>query len=505
MFQDVYKIVGRNFETRPKRMKQFLTTLFTLILFVSTTCGQTNKENDTIQQITKYLSELEKVGFNGSVLVELNGKKVISEGYGFSDKERQLKNSPTTIFDIGSITKQFTAAAILKLEMQGKLSTEDKLSKFFDNIPKDKVIITIHDLLRHQSGLISNVGKDYEKISKEEFLYKVLSSKLRFEVGTNFSYSNVGYSLLALIIEKASGVTYETYLYENLWKPAQMEITGYSRPGFDRDLIAIGYYRDDRIWGKPTDKEWDKTAPYWHLLGNGGILSTTEDLYKWHKALTGKHILSNEAKSKLYHPKIRYEEDYSAIYAYGWDVSETDRNTTRVWHNGSNNILYADFLRFIDEGTTLIMLSNKSHPNFDELNLEISQIIFNTTYTPVIPVADNEINRNFTNYVIETIQEFGLEKAKEEYQKKANNQSLLEFMMRSEGLNNLYNSKPDIALQIFQMNVFVHPNVAKALQALGEGYMETGNKELALNFFNKSLLLNPDNPFANNMIKRLEE
>ncbi|CAM4081114.1 serine hydrolase domain-containing protein [Gillisia hiemivivida] len=486
-------------------MKQILTTLFTLILFVSTTCGQTKEENETIQQITTYLSELEKVGFNGSVLVELNGKQVISEGYGFSDKERQLKNSSTTIFDIGSITKQFTAAAVLKLEMQGKLSTDDKLSKFFENIPKDKEIITIHDLLRHQSGLISNVGKDFEKISKEEFLNKVLSSELRFEVGTSFSYSNIGYSLLAMIIEKVSGQTYETYLYENLWKPAQMKLTGYSRPEFDRDLIAVGYYKDDRIWGKPTDKEWDKTAPYWHMRGNGGILSTTEDLYKWHKALTGDLILSNEAKNKLYQPKIRAEEDYSAIYAYGWDVSETNRNTTRVWHNGTNNFLYADFLRYIDEGTTLIMLSNKSHSNFDELNQEISQIIFNPKYIPVIPVADNEINRNFTNYIIGAIQEFGLEKANEEYQKKANSQSLLEFMMRNEGLNNLYNSKPDIAMQIFQMNVFVHPNVAKALQALGEGYMETGKKELALKFFNKSLSINPDNPFANKMIKRLEE
>jgi len=173
-------------------MKQILTTLFTLLLIVSTTFGQTKEENETIKRIDGYLSELEKVGFNGSVLVELNGKKVISDGYGFSDKERQLKNSATTIFDIGSITKQFTAAAILKLEMQGKLSIEYKLSKYFDDIPKDKEIITIHDLLRHQSGLISNVGKDYEKISKEDFLNKVLSSKLRFEVGSGFSYSNIG-------------------------------------------------------------------------------------------------------------------------------------------------------------------------------------------------------------------------------------------------------------------------------------------------------------------------
>lgn len=485
-------------------MKHILKTLFILVLFVSITRGQTKKEDEIIQRINTYLIDLEKVGFNGSVLVDLNGE-VISKGFGFSDRERQLKNSPSTIFDIGSITKQFTAAAILKLEMQGKLSTEDKISKYLDPIPQDKEKITIHDLLRHQSGLISNVGKDYEKISKEDFLNKVLSSKLRFEVGSDFSYSNIGYSLLAMIIEKVSGQSYETYLYNNLWEPADMQMTGYARPNYDPELIAVGYYTDDRIWGKPTDKEWDETAPYWHLAGNGGILSTTGDLHKWHIALNTDQILSKEARHKLYHPKLRAEETENSYYAYGWDVYKTNRGTTRLWHNGGNNIVYADFRRFIDEGTTLIMLTNKSHPNFDELNQEISQIIFDPEYIPVIPVADNETNRKFTNHIISTIQELGLEKAKEEYHKKDKSENIIEFLMRREGLDHLYNSKPDTAIQILEMNVFVHPNAAKALQSLGEGYMETGKKELALKFFRESLRVNADNPFANDMIKILEK
>ncbi len=486
-------------------MKQFIITIVMLIFFVSSSCAQKKRDNETIQRINNYLLELEKIGFDGSVLVELNGEKIISNGYGYSNKESKLKNSSATIFDIGSVTKQFTAAAILKLEMHGKLSTEDKLSKYFNDIPEDKEVITIHDLLRHQSGLISNVGKDYEKISKEEFLNKVLSSKLEFEVGSGFSYSNIGYSLLAMIIEQVSGQTYETYMYENLWKPAEMEMTGYTRPKRDTILIAVGYYRDDRIWGKPTDKEWDKTAPYWHLLGNGGVLSTTEDLYRWHKALMTEQILSKEVKNKLYHPELRAEETEASYYAYGWDVSETNRGTTRLWHNGGNNIVYADFLRYIDEGTTMIMLSNKSHPHFDELNQEISKMIFDPNYIPLIPIADNEINRNFTSLIIKSIQEQGLEKAKEEYQKKANSQDILEFIMRSEGLSHLYNDKPDTAIQIFLMNVFAHPKVANAMQSLGEGYMETGNKELAMKFFKESLSIYPDNPFAKEMIKRLEE
>lgn len=176
-------------------MKRILLILIALTSFILTNCGQTKKANEISTKIDNYLFELEGVGLNGSVLVFINGEPIISKGYGFANIENQIANSPATIFDIGSITKQFTATAILKLEMQEKLSTENTLSKYFDNVPKDKENITIHDLLRHQSGLISNVGNDYEKISEEDFLKEVFSSKLKFEVGKGFSYSNVGYSV----------------------------------------------------------------------------------------------------------------------------------------------------------------------------------------------------------------------------------------------------------------------------------------------------------------------
>lgn len=488
-----------------KKTSKISLILLFIILFAFTNCRHTETDNETYTRIDSYLSELEKVGFNGSVLVYLNQEQIISKGYGFTNVENQIANSPTTIYDIGSITKQFTATAILKLEMQSKLSTEDRLPKFFDNVPKDKENITIHDLLRHQSGLISNVGGDYEKISDEEFLKEVFSSKLEFEVGKGFGYSNVGYSLLAMIIEKVSGQDYETYLYKELWKPAQMEMTGYSRPRFDANKIAVGYFRNDSIWGKPTDKEWNKTSPYWHLKGNGGILSTTEDLFKWDVALKSDQILSEEVKQKLYHPKLRENESANSIYAYGWDVNQTERMTTEVWHNGSNRIFYADFLRYIDENITLIMLTNKSHPNFNNLCFDISKIIFNPTFNPEIPIHDNTQNRNFTNHILKTIDDFGLEKAKEEFNKRDESVNLLEFMMRDEGFDHIDNNQPKVAMLIFEMNVYAYPNSAKALQGLGEGHMETGNKEMALKYFRQSLSINPYSNFVNRMIKELEK
>ena len=122
-----------------------------------------------------------------------------------------------------------------------------------------------------------------------------MKSTLKFKVGSDYSYSNIGYSLLAIIIEKVTGQTYEQYLYENLWKSSGMETTGYSRPNFDADLIAIGYGKNYENWGKPTEKKWNGNAPYRHLLGNGGILTTSEDMFKWHKSLLTENVLSIEA------------------------------------------------------------------------------------------------------------------------------------------------------------------------------------------------------------------
>ena len=187
--------------------------------------------------------------------------------------------------------------------------------------------------------------------------------------------------------------------------------------------------------------------------GNGGTLSTVEDLFRWHRTLMTDQVLSKVALRKLYEPKLRPDETTASYYAYGWDVSRTPRNTTRIWHNGTNRIYYADFVRFVDEQTTVIMLSNKAHPNFNRICGEISKIIFNPSFQPEIPAADNEVNRAFTQSIIKTIETSGLDQAKAAYNRRKKPEQLLEFMMRNEGFNSIDNQKPGVAMQIFEMNV----------------------------------------------------
>lgn len=483
-------------------MKLITCTFLLIILMSGSVVPQSRNNRDAVKRIETYLSAMEKVGFTGAVLVELPGQKVFSKGYGYRDAEQRLKNTPDTIFDIGSITKQFTGAAIMKLEMQGRLSTNDKITKYFAGVPADKADITIHQLLRHSAGLPSVVGGDYDRISAAEFVDKVMKAPLKFPSGTNFSYSNVGYSLLGMIIEKVSGLTYEQYLYQNLWQPAAMESTGYSRPHFDRGLIAMGY-KDEKAWGKPIDREWDKDAPFWHLKGNGGILSTTGDLYKWNLALLSDKILSKEAKQKYYHPTLRPNESPNPFYAYGWDMFKTKRNTFLARHNGTNRVFYSDFYRYLDEGITIIFLSNKEHPNFRETDLEISRLIFNPGYSPIIPTVENETNREFTNRVMATILEQGFESGIEVYQKRNRNENLIERFVNDKGYELLGDKKVQESISLFRLNVFAFPRSANAYDSLGESYLDAGNQALAIDNYRKSLELNPDNRNAEQVLKRL--
>ena len=486
---------------------KYIAILTILLLSVAGVCVAQNTgwraTPKTVDKVKNYLAKLDKLGYNGAVLVAIDGKAVVSRGFGFSDEERRVKNSPQTVFDIGSVTKQFTAAAILKLEMQGKLSTADPITKYFERVPPDKASITIHELLRHSAGLPSVVGGDFDKISEAEFVEKVFSAPLRFPVGTRFGYSNVGYSLLALVIEKVSGQTYEQYLYENLWKPAGMEATGYTRPRFDANLIANGYRNRER-WGKPTEKAWDTGAPYLHLKGNGGILSTTEDLFKWDQALLTDKILSRAAKEKYYHPQLRENETEKSFYAYGWDAYQTDRSTRRIWHNGTNRVFFADFYRFIDDRVTIIALTNKWQESFVETGRILSRIIFYPAYEPVMPVPDTAANRAFTDEIIKLTLEKGLPAATASYRRRDKNLGLLEMVVNQKGYDLMEEKRLKEAIEIFKLNVYAFPKSANAFDSLGEAYLESGDKAAAVEHYRKSLQLNPENENAREVLKKIE-
>jgi CubicO group peptidase (beta-lactamase class C family) len=323
-----------------------------------------------------HLAQIVPKGFSGAFLIAKNGKVLLEKGYGLANRENKTSYAPETVFDIGSITKQFTGAAILKLEMQGKLSTTDKIGTYFKDAPPDKANITLHQLLTHSAGLIDLLGGDYDKLSREDMIRGAFASKLLFAPGERYEYSNLGYSLLAAIIEMTSRQSYERYLHENLFKPAGMKRTGYSIPKWKPQTVAAGYRSDNTNWGTPLDKLWDKDQPFWNLRGNGGILSTVGDLYKWHLALSGEKILSKAAKDKYTTPHVAEQAAGKSFYGYGWVTQKTKRGTTLVSHDGGNAVFYALFRRYVDEDTVIIMASNAPLKPVAKEIAEVSQIVF---------------------------------------------------------------------------------------------------------------------------------
>ncbi|WP_299532563.1 serine hydrolase [Ulvibacterium sp.] len=325
--------------------------------------------------LQKYLQSLEKKGFSGTILIAKKGEIIVHNAYGMSDKSRGLKNGKKTIYDIGSVTKQFTAAAILKLEMHKKLSVNDPISKYFVEIPMDKKEITIHHLLTHTSGLVASIGSDYEEISEKDFLHRVFASQLKSDIGEKFRYSNIGYSLLSIIIEKVSGMGYETFLNKELFRPSGMQNTGYRLPNWDSNSIAKGYSKK-REHKKPNEEHWGKDGPFLNLMGNGGILSNAEDLFKWHTALLGNAILDKKAKEKYFYPHIPEDASGESFYAYGWVHMPFGPGRTAIWHNGGNGIFFGDFWRFVQEDVAIIVMSNKYRRAKDDVIAEkISTII----------------------------------------------------------------------------------------------------------------------------------
>lgn len=226
-------------------------------------------------------------------------------------------------------------------------------------------------------------------------------------------------------------------------------------------------------------------------------------MYKWHLALLTDKVLSKEAKEKYYHPQLRPGENENPYYAYGWGILKTPRNTILARHNGTNRVFYSDYYRYIDEGVAIIFLSNKAHPAFRETNRIISKMIFEPDYTPVIPVADNEANRAFTDEVIRIAQENGAAAGFEAGKKRKKGVDVIERRINEKGYDLLSGGKTKEAITIFELGVMAFPKSADAFDSLGEAYMVAGNKKLAIENYEKSLKLDAANKNAEEMLKKL--
>jgi CubicO group peptidase (beta-lactamase class C family) len=300
-------------------------------------------------------------GAGGSVVAARDGEMVVCAGVGWADRQEKIAAGCDTAYDIMSMTKQFTAAGILKLEMMGRLELTDRISKHLGPVPHDKRGITVHHLLTHTAGLRESLGDDYERVTRDQVVRKAMRSGLASAPGAEYRYSNVGYSLLAAIIEQVTGQGYEEFLSARLFAPAGMTHTGYVLPAWRPDQVAVEYDRTGAARGRPFDHPWADDGPYWNLRGNGGLLSTARDMFKWHLALRGDRILDQGAKAMLFEPHVAEDDTGATSYGYGWVIAPTGTLGEVAWHDGGNGWSYGEILRSLDEDVMVFWISNHAY------------------------------------------------------------------------------------------------------------------------------------------------
>ena len=288
--------------------------------------------------------------FNGSVLVAQHGKVLLSKGYGMANFEWNVPVTPETRFRLGSITKQFTAMAVLLLEQQGKLKVSDPVCQYVEACPEAWQPLSLHHLLTHTSGIPNFTGfPDYRPTMMKpsppaETLKRFRDRPLEFAPGSKFSYSNSGYVLLGYIIEKVSGGPYSAFLRQNVFTPLGMADTGYDDTVSLLARRAAGY--DRSLTGLVNTDYLDMSIPH----AAGALYSTTPDLMKWDEALKAGKLLTPENHKRYITPVLDR-------YAYGWFVSTKD-GATQISHSGGINGFATMIVRVPAEGLLVVTLSN---------------------------------------------------------------------------------------------------------------------------------------------------
>ena len=311
---------------------------------------------DLGQRAHEYLTRLERLGFGGSVLIAQGDEILLSHGYGLARKSEGVPFGPETVVSCGSISKQFTGAAVAKLAMDEWLDLDDTIDLYFDDVPDDKMDITIRQLLHHTSGLGAHSA---EANDRESYVRAVLETDLHFSPGERFHYSNLGYNLLAALVEVVADAPFEDFLLDELFTPVGMTKTGVDRPQWDRDTIASGY-RGDTDLGSMLERPRGQRVAY-GLAGSGGIHSTTLDMFRWHRALLGEELFDGPMKEQMFTPGPGTTRGPNAGYGFGWGVRETPWGTRMISHNGSNDIFSADCRRFLEDDVFLYATGNDAN------------------------------------------------------------------------------------------------------------------------------------------------
>jgi len=355
----------RHIHERPARLAGILVVLSLLVSHapIAVAAGSADR-------IDALLNRYRELGlFNGSALVADQGQVVLKKGYGLANMEWAIPNTPDTKFRLGSLTKQFTATLIMQLVERGQIDLAAPVTRYLPDYPANPGNrVTIHHLLTHTSGIVGYteipawVATVRNPYTPTEFLAQFSKLDLLFEPGTKYSYSNSGYFLLGVILEKVTGQSYETLLRERIFTPLGMNDSGYDSTQPLLSRRAAGY--DKRFDESYVNTAYlDMTQPF----SAGSLYSTVEDLYRWDQALLTEKILSAKSKERMFTPGL-------SDYGYAWTITRKDGVTT-IAHGGGINGFNTLLTRNPDSKRVIVLLNNTGGAPLDPMADSIRMIL----------------------------------------------------------------------------------------------------------------------------------
>lgn len=329
---------------------------------------------DIKTKLAKYVDNYSKKNeFSGTILIKKDDEVLLNKGYGTADYNKHLPNKPQTIFQIASLTKQFTAAAILMLQEQELLDVNDTLDKYIPDYPNGEYI-TIYNLLTHTSGIpeyldyVDSIDAEVHNpnYAPEELIELFKNEPFNFNTGTSFEYSNSNYMLLGYIIEKVSNMSYEDFIQTNIILPLNLNSTGFLSHETAQKNKSTGYYFINKYSNEHA--EAPKTEGLMSYAA-GEIYSTSQDLQKWEDALFSEKVITKESLNQMFTP-------YLNNYGYGWFIYENADGDKVAYHSG-NLPGYTSFVeKNLNKNYLIIILCNENiDETVDNISTELSEIL----------------------------------------------------------------------------------------------------------------------------------
>lgn len=370
---------------RLDRISAFLALWLLVVGYISAqTPENPPTDEEVIAKVDEYMAATSRVdGFSGSILLARDGKPLVSKGYGMANLELGVPNAPRTIYRLGSITKQFTGMAIAMQQERGKLSASDPICKYLAECPATWQPLTIRHLLTHTSGIPNYTSfPDFAKtaispMTTAEMIGLLKEKPLEFTPGEKYAYSNSGYFLLGVIIERTSGRTYAEFLQDNIFTPLGMKNSGYDSPLQIIKDRAAGYQRQS---GTLINAAYmDMSIPY----SAGSLYSTTGDLLIWDQALYTEKLVSKKALDEIFTP-LKGDTGYG----FGWNIGKRFGRRT-IGHSGGIYGFVTQISRYPADRITIVVLSNFQGSPVSKIANDLAAMVFGGAYE--IPRARKEI------------------------------------------------------------------------------------------------------------------